>query len=110
MPCEATPMASPRAAQFLIPIQFISGGPSMAPQIPVKMTSTAVREGKPPNCSEIPMATEAVTDLGAMEIMDSCWPPSSHTKLTALTEAATEPDKMLTRMANDERRTFSNCL
>ena len=63
-------MARPRAAQSLMPSLFMSGGPSIAPRMPVRMTRTAVSEGKPPSCSAMPMATGAVTDFGAIETME----------------------------------------
>ena len=40
-------------------------GPSMAPVISVSITNTAVSDGKPLNCSEIPIAAGAVIDFGA---------------------------------------------
>jgi hypothetical protein len=38
-----------------------------APTIPVVTTSTAVKDGRPPILSEMPIATGAVADFGASE-------------------------------------------
>ena len=57
----------------------------MAPVMPVRITSTAVREGMPPSFSAMPMATGVVTDLGAIETSDSPRRPSAQVISTAPT-------------------------
>ena len=62
----------------------------MAPIIPVKMTMTAVSDGSPPNCSEIPIATGAVTDFGAIDIIEMVSAPKNQAIDTALSANVSE--------------------
>ena len=63
----------------------------IAPRMPVEITSTAVSAGSPPNCSEIAMATPAVTDFGASEISVPRGAPSQLAIRIAEPQATTEP-------------------
>ena len=46
------------------------------PRMPVAMTKVAVSDGRPPNASDTPIATAAVTDFGAREISAVSAPPT----------------------------------
>ena len=76
--------------------------------IPVEITKTAVNEGKPPSSRVIPIATGAVTDLGASDRNDCSEPPNPQAMNTADPAATNDPDNRLTRMAKADRRTLSN--
>ena len=90
----AVPIANPRAGQSFMRRKLRIWGPIMAPRIPVVITRTAVSDGRPPSCSVMPMATGAVTDLGARETSASLDPPSSQAMATADTEAVSDPVTM----------------
>ena len=104
IPCEAVPMASPRAGQSRMRRRFRSGGPSEAPRTPVNTTRTAVSEGSPPSSRLIAMATGAVTDFGAMEMTVTWLPPRPQTIAAALADAVSEPARLLATMAPAEWR------
>ena len=71
------------------------------------MTMTAVSDGSPPSCSEIPIATGAVTDFGATEIIETVLAPKIHAIETALTAEVIEPHKRLIKIAAADFRTRS---
>ncbi len=108
MPWLAVPIASPRTDQSRILSQSSISGPSIAPTTPVRITMTAVSDGRPPSRSVIPMATGAVTDFGASDTIETACAPSSHAIATALSADAIEPQTRLTRIATADLRTRSN--
>ena len=67
-------------------------------------TSAAVNEGNPPTFSVIPMATGAVTDLGANEIRVSRDAPSQRAMSTALEAETRAPVPMAARIGSHSRR------
>ena len=71
---------------------------------------TAVRDGRPPSASEIPIATGAVTDFGASEARVSRDAPDSAAMPIADNAATSDPLIRLTESASAERRTLSICL
>ncbi len=70
---------------------------------------TAVSDGRPPSEAAMPMATGAVTDLGASEASVAPDAPRRAATPTAETAAKAEPTSRLTRIASAERRTRSIC-
>ena len=81
----------------------------MPPRMPVKITATALMEGRPPIFCEMPMAMGVVTDLGESEMAISELPPSKRARPTAETIPVIEPTATLTRMGTRFRLIFSNC-
>ena len=102
-------MARPLAFLFLIPKKFKISGPTIAPKIPVTMTNIAVSDGKPPNCSVMPMAIGVVVDLGASEISVVLEALSSFPINNADNIAVKDPVNILIEMAIADFLTFSNC-
>ena len=76
--------------------------------MPVAITSAAVSDGKPPSCSEMPIATGVVTDFGASDASASRVPPRIQPMPTADPAAAAEPAMTLASSASADRRTRSN--
>ena len=66
IPCEAAPMASPKATLSWILNTFKIPGPIIAPKIPVHITNAAVSGGTPPIFSAMDIAIGVVTDFGAI--------------------------------------------
>ena len=67
------------------------GVPIIAPRMPVRITSPAVKDGKPPIRSAMPIAMGDVTDFGASEVTVSILAPSIAAIATAETTAVTDP-------------------
>jgi hypothetical protein len=99
------PVAKPRARQSLIRSRFSSGVAMMAPVMPVRMTSTAVRVGDPPIPSEMPIATGAVTDFGASDSSTSARTPKAQPMPSALRIAVVEPATSATAIGTSVLRT-----
>ena len=72
--------------------------------MPVVTTSTAVSEGKPPNCSEMPIATGVVTDLGTSDASVVLDAPSAQAKTRALAVVVSVPTTMPPNNGNQARR------
>ena len=95
MPCAEVPMANPRAIQPTGSVPMRSNPnsalPLSAPTRPVTTANTAASEGTPPILSAMPMATGAVTDLGASDSIASRGRSSAQAIATALPAAAPPP-------------------
>ena len=62
--------------------------------MPVVTTSTAVSDGRPPSCCEIPIATGVVTDLGTSEASVLFDAPSAQASPNALAVVVSVPTTM----------------
>jgi len=95
MPWEAVPSAKPRRAMPSASvgrrIRPNSQRADKAPTMPVSAANTAASAGTPPICAATPIATGAVTDLGARDISTSPGRPSAQPSPTALAAAAVPP-------------------
>lgn len=66
-PCAARPGSKPWARLSMMCSRFINGATMIAPGMPVRITNTAVRAGFPWSFADMPIATAAGTDLGAIK-------------------------------------------
>src|SRR3978361_1190897 len=105
MPWAASPAAKPLARLSVIPRTFISGVTAIAPTMPVRITSTAVNAGSPPSRPEIPIATAAVTDFGAIEVITAGGAPNRRAIAIADTRAVSEPVTNAQAIGRTDRHT-----
>ena len=102
-------MATPLTASSRILNSLSTPVPKTAPTMPVLTTRTAVSDGIPPSFSEMPIATGAVTDLGASEIRVAISAPSQAASPIAVRLAVSTPTSRAAPIGTAKAPSRSRC-